>query len=162
MSTTNSRTTSRYARRLSQESIAGGGKRKDVAAATGRSQSTVSSDVTERYHPAAYDLFKKLLEDPETTGRAFAERCVEAVELHEIRNAPKEQLVERGLFLARLENRKDSYEDDASFVGPIEWSEALRDVSTVSVELALIVEVLWVDHGVDLRNLYGRHLALLA
>lgn len=143
-----------HARRLAQEAIGGAGRRKDVADATGRSESTVSSDVTERYHPEAFDLLLNLIESPGTTGRAFAERCIEAVELHEILNSSREVLIERGLFLMPTENRADSEEDDASLMGPVRWAVSLQKVRDVSGELAIVVLVLWHHFGVDLRRVY--------
>lgn len=144
-----------HAQRLAQEAVAGAGRRKDVASATGRSESTVSSDVTERYHPAAFDLLLRLIDSPGTTGRAFAERCLEAVELHEILNASEEVLIERGLFLVPAKYESHSQEADAVLTGPVEWAVALQKHRDVTSELAVIVLVLWRHFRVDLRQIYA-------
>lgn len=143
-----------HARRLAQDAIAGAGSRKSVAEATGRSESTVSSDVTERYHPKAYELLVALIESPGTTGRAFAEACLEAVELHEVFSASQEVLVNRGLFLIPESHRADLEKGEARLMGPVEWAVALQKSRDVDGELAIIVLVLWQHFNVDLRQLY--------
>lgn len=146
----------RHAEQLARRSLKEAGSRRDVAGALGRSESTVSHEVTDRSHPtltAAFDVFLQLNQYPGVSGRAFAEAAMEAVELRDIIEAETEVLVERGLYLMDAENNSDAVEDRASMVGPLEHAEALRVHASKAMYLAMILDALRY-RNIDLHALY--------
>lgn len=141
----------RHAQRLSREALGGAGTRRAVGRALGRSEATVSHDVTDRYHPDAYRLFAALVGSVGTTGRAFADACAEAVELSEIVTAEDEDLTRRGLYLLEWEDELCRREDQAA-LRRSGHAAALRRVASASAELAMILDEC-AERGIDLYAL---------
>lgn len=170
----------RHAVRLSQYALAGAGGRRAVARALGRNESTVSHQCTSRASPELLEFFTALLTDDRAavsggrtfrvfceafglwmrlmgsdavSGRAFAEACLEAVELREIVMADDEVLLERGLYLLEQEDVVDSLEDIATKRSTKSHAASLRTHASVAAELATIEDELLARH-VDLLAVY--------
>ena len=75
-----------------------------------------------------------LVDDPKTTGRAFAEAATELVELAEIIQADDSTLIDRGLFLLQHENQVDAIEDCRSLL------KLYADTDRASAEVKQIAE----------------------
>lgn len=147
--------TTRHAERLARRSLADAGSRRRVAQALGRSESTISHEVTDRSHPtirAAFELLLSLDGEPGVNAVAFAEAAAEVVELSEVVNAASETLIERGIHLLGQENELGFREDMAALTGD-GHAEALRRVARASAALARIIDELEL-RDIDLHALY--------
>lgn len=152
---------SRHATRLARESIAHAGTPTNVGKALDRATSTVCHEAKDRENPVLRDAFALLVRlnaHPDVSGRAFAERVTEAVDLAEITEADTDTLIARGLWLMPEENASDSVEDNASYLDPHTHAEALRKHASIASELAAILDEL--DYrGVNLHALYASKVA---
>lgn len=145
----------RHSEQLARRALKEAGTRRAVSRALGRSESTISHEVTDRFHPdlaKAFTVLLNLIGYPGVDGRAFAEACAEAVELSGIILADDEVLIDRGLFLLEAENRIGYAEDIASLSGH-GHAEALRKVASASAELASIIDEM-AYRNVDLHEEY--------
>ena len=136
--------TRRHAKRLARRAVREAGTRRDVARALGKSESTVSHEVTDRFDVDLARAFEKMIlldGHPGVDARAFSLACTEAFELAPIVLTNTGRLIERGLYLMSWENVAGQREDDASITrkGHPEW---LRRVADASLNLAMIIDEL--------------------
>ena len=148
-----------HATALAQRAIRDAGPRRAVAAALGRSESTVSHEARTpgRAHPdlqRAFELLLALSAHPGVSARAFAEAAAEVVELRELVAAETKALVERGLYLLDREDDLECAENRTAKRGG-DYAGALRAEGWAQIELAQIIDEL-APRGVDLMAEYRR------
>jgi len=152
MDGTTMRRVERHAHRLAADAVRGAGKLRPVGRALGVHPSRVGHWRTDTAHPAlaqAFGLLCLLNAGAETTARAFADACAEAVELREIIGADTDVVTARGIYLLGRECDLEAAENRAGLVGR-GHADALRAEASAQVELAGIIDEL--DYrGLDLH-----------
>lgn len=134
----------RHADRLARHALAEAGPRNRVALALGKSESTISHEVTDRVNPELRDAFRIFLNlngHPGVSGRAFADAVNEAIELSEIVLADTDTLLARGVHLLSQKAGLVIGEIEASHTGD-GHSAVLRKLGSVLLELAAITDEL--------------------